>query len=87
MVMPFGPTNRPATFISFIYNINSQCKSLANSANITIGDDTNTQIIIGDLVSHGADADTLLHYMECQLRVCQLYRLSLSGGLFSWERH
>jgi hypothetical protein len=45
---------------------------------ITIGEDTNTQIIIDDIVSHGADADTSLGYMECQLKVCRAYWLSLS---------
>jgi hypothetical protein len=76
--IPFGPTNGPATFMSFIYDLNSQWKLLATSAGITIGKNTNTCIIIDNIISHGADANASLRYMECQLRVCQAYRLSLS---------
>ncbi len=76
--MPFGPTNGPATFINFIYDVDSQWKALATSEGITIGDDTNTRIIVDDIVSHGHTIETSLRYMECQLRVCRLYRLSLS---------
>jgi hypothetical protein len=28
-VMPFGPTKSPATFVNFIYDVDSQWKSLA----------------------------------------------------------
>jgi hypothetical protein len=41
-IMPFGPTNRPATIVSFIYDINSVWKRLATSRGIPIGDTTNT---------------------------------------------
>jgi hypothetical protein len=47
LVMPFG---RPAMFISFIYDANSQWKSLATATGITIGDNTNTQIICWELI-------------------------------------
>jgi hypothetical protein len=77
-VMSFGPTNGPATFVNFIYDVNSQWKALARSVGITVGDDTDTRIIVDDIISHGPTIDTSLHYMECQLKVCQLYRLSLS---------
>jgi hypothetical protein len=77
-VMPFGPTNGPATFINFIYDVDSQWKSLAQTMGIKINDDTNTRIIVDDIVNHGRDLATSLLYMECQLRVCQAYRLSLS---------
>ncbi len=50
-VMPFGPTNGPATFINFILNIDSIWKELAKSLGITIDDDTNTRIIVDDIVS------------------------------------
>jgi hypothetical protein len=76
--MPLGPTNGLATFINFIYDVDSQWKALAASVGITIGDDTNTRIIVNDIVSHGPTVDTSLRYMECQLRVCRSYRLSLS---------
>ncbi len=76
-VMPFGPTNRPATFVNFIYDVNSQWKSLACENGIAINNDTNTRIIIDDIVSYRKDLSMSLHYMECQLRVCMLYHLSL----------
>ena len=77
-VMPFGPTNGPATFINFIYDVDSQWKALAESIGIRINDDTNTRIIVDDIVSHAPDVDKSLMYMECQLQVCRAYRLSLS---------
>ena len=45
---------------------------------IEINNDTNTRIIVDDIVNHGQDLATSLLYMECQLQVCQAYRLSLS---------
>jgi hypothetical protein len=77
-VMPFGPTNGPATFISMIYDLDSQWKALATSVGITVGDDTDTRIIVDNIVSHGPTIDISLLYMECQLRICKAYRLSLS---------
>ncbi len=77
-VMPFGPTNGPATFINFIHDVDSQWKSLATSHGISIDEQTNTRIIVDDILSHGRDLDTSLLYMRCQLRVCLAYRLSLS---------
>ena len=78
MIMPFGPTNGPATFVNFIHDVDSQWKLLARSLGIDIDDDTNTRIIIDDIVSHGRDIPISLLYMECQLRVCLAYHLSLS---------
>ena len=77
-VMPFGPTNGPATFISMIYDLDSQWKALATSVGITVGDNTDMRIIVDDIVSHGPTIDISLLYMECQLRICKAYRLSLS---------
>ena len=76
--MPFGTTNGPSTFVNFIHDIDSQWKALARSLSIDIGDDTNTRVIINNIVSHGRDLLISLLYMECQLRVCLAYRLSLS---------
>jgi hypothetical protein len=50
-VMPFGPTNGPATFINFIYDINSVWQKLATERGVRIDDDTNTKIIVDDIVS------------------------------------
>jgi hypothetical protein len=77
-VMPFGPTNGPATFINFIYDINSVWQKLAAEKGVLINDDTNTKIIIDDIVSYAKQVQTALIYMECQLIICQAYRLSLN---------
>ncbi len=77
-VMPFGPTNGPATFINFIHDVDSQWKALATTCGISINEQTNTWIIVDDIVNHGRDLETSLLYMRCQLRVCMAYRLSLS---------
>ncbi len=61
-----------------IYDVDSQWKSLAQSYGISIDDDTNTRIIINDIMCHGKDLATLLRYMECQLCMCMAYQLSLS---------
>jgi hypothetical protein len=76
--MPFGPTNGPATFINFIHDINSQWKSLAQSLSVVINEDTSTKIIVDDIFSWSKILDMALLYMECQLRICQSYQLSLS---------
>jgi hypothetical protein len=76
--MPFGPTNGPATIVNLIYNIDSQSKLLVRDNSININNDTNTRIIIDDIVSHGKDLSMSLLYMEYQLRVCMAYHLPLS---------
>jgi hypothetical protein len=77
-VMPFGPTNGPATFVNFIYDIDSVWKLVAASRGVPVGDTTNTRIIIDDIVSWSSDEDYALEYIRCQLKVCQAYRLSLN---------
>ncbi len=75
--MPFGPTNGPVTFINFIYDVANQLKLLASLHGIVIGNKMNKQIIVNEIVSHGANVDTSLCYMECQLQICCTYWLSL----------
>jgi hypothetical protein len=50
-VMPFEPTNGPATFINFIHNVNSQWKALVQQSGLIIDEDLNTKIIIDDIFS------------------------------------
>ena len=76
--MPFGPTNGPTMFVNFVHDVVSQWNELAWSLGIDIGNNTNTRVIIDNIVSHGRDLIISLFYMECQLRVCLAYRLSLS---------
>ncbi len=77
-VMPFGPINGPATFINFIHDVDSQWKALAANSGLVIDGKTNTKIIVDNIFSWGKTLDEALLYIECQLRVCQSYRLSLS---------
>ena len=78
--MPFGPTNGPATFINFIHDVDSIWKELCKSHGIPIDDDTNTRIIIDDIVSWANSFKHSLVYMRCQLIVCRAYRLSINLG-------
>jgi hypothetical protein len=76
--MPFGPTNGPATFINFIHDIDSVWKELAQERGVPIDDDTNTKIIVNNIVSWAKVLDFTITYMECQLKICQAYWLSLN---------
>jgi hypothetical protein len=76
--MSFGPTNGPATCINFIHDVDSQWKALAQQSGLIINDDTNTKIIVDDIFSWSELLEKALLYMECQLCICQAYRLSLS---------
>ncbi len=76
--MSFSPTNWPATFINFIHDINSIWKELTKQRGITIDDNTNTKIIIKDIISWAKLVDSALTYMECHLKVCQANMLSLN---------
>jgi hypothetical protein len=75
-VMPFGPTNGPTTFITFIRDIDSIWKELAKQNGLTITDDMNTRIIVNDIVSWAESQTCALAYMRCLLKVCQAYNLS-----------
>jgi hypothetical protein len=74
--MPFGPMNGPATFINFIHDIDSIWKELTQQRGIQINKDTNTKIIVDDIVSWADHIHHALAYMRCQLQVCQAYNLS-----------
>ncbi len=77
-VMPFGPINSPTTFIAFIHNFDSTWKSLATLHGVVIDENTNMNIIVGDIVSWAKPYKTALIYMKCQLHVCQSQNLFLS---------
>jgi hypothetical protein len=62
-VMPLGPTNGPATFITFIHDLDSIWKKLAHSNGIPIDDDTNTKIIVDDIASRARQIECALAYM------------------------
>jgi hypothetical protein len=77
-VMPFGPTNGPATFINFIHDVDSQWIALAKESGLVINEDTNTKIIVDNFFSWAKTINDALLYIKCQLCVCQSYQLSLS---------
>ena len=59
-VMPFGPVNGPAMFISFAHDCQANWDELAESHGIDIGGSTGTKIIVDDIHSRGVDWDTSL---------------------------
>ena len=76
--MPFGPINGPATFITFIHDLNCVWKEHACLKVILIDDETNTKIIVDDIISWARQLEYTLAYMRCQLKVCQAYNLLLT---------
>ncbi len=64
--------------INFIHNVDSQWKALAQQSGLVIDDYTNTKIIVDNIFSWSNLLEKALLYMECQLRICQAYQLSLS---------
>jgi hypothetical protein len=77
-VMPFDPVNGPATFIIFAHDCQADWNGLTKARGIDVGGSTGTTIIVDDIHSHGADWDTPLLYLECQLDICLCCRLSLN---------
>jgi hypothetical protein len=77
-IMPFRPTNGLATFITFIHDVDSIWKELAKQNSLPINDNIITCIIIDDIVSWAESPTCALAYMQCQLKVCQAYNLSLN---------
>ncbi len=77
-VMPFGPTNWPAMFINFIHDIDSVWKELTQERGVPMDNNTNMKIIVDDIISWAKVLNFALIYMECQLKICQAYRLSLN---------
>jgi hypothetical protein len=76
--MPFGQTNGPATFINFIHDVNNKRKLLVEKSGLVVNDNTNTEIIVNDIFSWVKTINNELLCIECQLCVCQSYRLLLS---------
>jgi hypothetical protein len=75
-IMPFGPVNGPATFIAFIHDMDSTWKDLARKHGMMINEDTNTNIIVDDILSWANSLVSALIYMECQLCVSARRRTS-----------
>ena len=77
-MMLFGPTNGPETFITFIHDLDCVWKEHACLNGIPIDDDTNSKIIVDNIVSLARQLEYALAYMQCQLKVYQAYNLSLT---------
>jgi hypothetical protein len=58
--------------------MDSTWKNLARKHGVTINKDTNTNIIVDDILSWANSLVSALIYTECQLCVCQVQNLSLS---------
>ena len=58
--------------------MDSTWQALATELSLTINEDTNTNIIVDDILSFAKSLAIALLYMECQLRVAQSQNLSLS---------
>ncbi len=59
------PHEQPATFVNFIHDIDSVWKEEAQQQGVTINDDTNTKIIVDDIVSWADNIRHALTYMRC----------------------
>ncbi len=77
-VMPFGPVNGPTMFIMFAHDMDSSLKELAKSNGIIIDENTNTKLIVDDILSWAITYATALQYLRCQLTVCCAQNLSLN---------
>jgi hypothetical protein len=75
-IMPFGPINGPATFIAFIQDVDSSWRELAKLYSISTDEDTNTNIIVDNILSWAKSMHTALVYMECQSKIYQSQNLS-----------
>ncbi len=77
-VMPFRPTNGPATFVSMIHDVGSVWKEEAKSKGIHVSSGVDTTIIIDDILNWARSFTMALACIRCQLHICKAYRLTLS---------
>jgi hypothetical protein len=77
-MMPFGPTNGPATFVTMIHDVDSVWKEEAKLKGIYVGSSVDTTIIIDDILNRARSFTMALAYIWCQLCICKAYQLTLS---------
>jgi hypothetical protein len=77
-VKPFGPTNGPATFVTMIHDVDSVWKEEAKPKGIHVDSGVDTTIIIYDILNWAWSFTMALAYIQCQLRICKAYPLTLS---------
>ena len=68
-VVPFGPVIGLQIFLTFIHGMNSTWKVSIKSKEVSIGNDTNTRIIVDNILSWASELETALLYMKCQLQI------------------
>ncbi len=73
-----GPMNGPETFVTMIHDVDSIWKEEAESRGIQVDRGVGTTIIIDDILNWAKIFGLALRYIECQLRVCKAYRLTLT---------
>jgi hypothetical protein len=75
-IMPFGPRNAPGIYTCMMHALSTEWNALFASRHPAakhIGD----RVIIDNILLYAVDMADLLAYLECVLKVCQKYRLSL----------
>jgi hypothetical protein len=77
-VMPFGPMNGPATFVTMIHNVDSMWKETAKPEGVNVGSFVDTTIIINNIMNWAKSFEVALKYIVCQLHICKAYHLTLS---------
>ena len=75
-VMPFGLVNGPVIFVVMIHDLKGHWDDLATSLGISLGNSTNTIIIIDDTFVFSDDEDTIFKYLESILEISKRYNLS-----------
>ncbi len=61
-----------------IHDLDSAWKDLMSQSGISVDVNTNTNIIVNKILNWDLSFDSALQYMECQLRICKAYHLTLS---------
>ena len=77
-VMPFGVVNGPKIFIRTAHDISREWQERAKAKRVKIDRDTSSRLIVDDIYNHTKDMESALTYMEAQLEVAALRRLSLT---------
>jgi hypothetical protein len=76
-VMPFSLVNGPVIFVIIIYDLKNHWDNLAESWNIGINQDTNSNIIINDTFIYSLSLQSILGYLQVILEISKWYNLSL----------
>ena len=68
-VMPFGTVNVPPIFIGMMFDMKFEWQTLSKLRGVAINEDTNTKIIVDNLLNHAITEDSEFEYMLCQFKV------------------